>query len=35
MNSPTVNVFDLIEYNSDKISMKRLLDAGQETKPPP
>jgi len=28
MNSPVVNVFNLIEYNSDKISMKRLLDAG-------
>jgi quercetin dioxygenase-like cupin family protein len=28
MNNPVVNVFDLVEYNSDKISMKRLLDVG-------
>lgn len=28
MNSPVVNVFNLIEYKSDRISMKRLLDAG-------
>jgi len=28
MNSPVVNVFDLVEYKSDRISMKRLLDAG-------
>ena len=28
MNSPVVNVFDLVEYKPDRITMKRLLDAG-------
>ncbi len=29
MNKPDVNVLDAIEYNSEKISMKKLLDAGK------
>jgi len=29
MNSPVVNVFNLIEYGSNKVFMKRLLDAGR------
>lgn len=29
MNSPVVNVFDSVEYKPDRISMKRLLDAGR------
>ena len=28
MGNPVVNVFGLIEYGSNKVSMKRLLDAG-------
>ena len=35
MNIPVVKVLDSIEYNPEKISIKKLLDAGQEIPPHP